>query len=495
MLGSSRVCAAISAVLTLVLSQVALSAEPKNIIICIGDGMGPEQVKAGRYYNGGYLSFETLPFQGWQTTYSANNAITESAASATSIATGVKVDNYTISTAYPGDGSDLPTVLEYYRDRGRSTGLVTTTFMTEFTPGAFGAHTRYRVNLFDIADDYLYDTRPNVLFGGGGQGLYPWNAGAAGYTVVTNAAEMYALDADTETYVSGQFGTSHMPFELDGVGDLPHLSEMTEVALDILDKDPDGFFLMMEGGRIDHGGHLNSIEVNVTETQEFSNSVQVILDWAASRTDTIVIVTADHETGDLTVDADNGEGNYPSVTWGSDDHTGIDMPIYAWGLNARNVTGTIDNTDIYDLMVMDEVADFDEDGDVDLADIDTLCDNMGGEPGAFDLNGDGIVDKDDLDYMLSEVLCSALGDFNLNRLVDGTDLSILAANFGAAAGYDGGDTNGDNTIDGTDLSILSSTFGFAQTAAIPEPIAVSLLGVGGLGLLRRRRRRSCVAGH
>ena len=490
MAGKAWALAAISVVLALTLSKVALAAEPKNVIIAIGDGMGPEQIKAGNYYNGGFLSFETLPYQGWQTTYSANSAITESAASATSMATGVKVDNYTISTAYPGDGSDLPTVLEYYRDRGRSTGLVTTTFMTEFTPGAFGAHTQYRVNLFDIADDYLYDTRPNVLFGGGGQGLYPWNAGAAGYTVVTDAAEMFALDADTETYVSGQFGNSHMPMELDGVGDLPHLSEMTAVALDILDKDPDGFFLMMEGGRIDHGGHLNSIEYNVTETQEFSNSVQVVLDWAADRTDTLVIVTADHETGDLTVDADNGAGNYPSVTWGSDDHTGIDMPIYAWGLNARNVTGTIDNTDIYDLMVMSEPADFDDDGDVDLTDIDTLRANQGGDPASFDLSGDGIVNADDLDYMLSEVLGSALADFDLDRLVNATDLAILAESFGlSGVGYADGNADFDTFVNATDLALLAESFGFPAPSgpAVPEPATMGLLALGGLALLRRRK--------
>jgi alkaline phosphatase len=488
---SNRFAVLVVAVCALIVPEVALSAEPKNVIICIGDGMGSEHVKAARYYNGGELSFETLPYQGLQTTYSADNAVTESAASATSLATGVKVNNNVVSMAYPGDGADLETVLEYYRDRGRRTGLVTTTYVTEFTPGAFGAHVPYRYDSLGIAYDYLHQSRPNVLFGGGGHGMTSWGAEQAGYTVVTDAAELLALDADAETYVSGQFGISHMPAELDGVGSLPHLSEMTQVALDILDNDPDGFFMMMEGGRIDHAGHANLIEHDVFETLEFANSVQVVMDWAAGRTDTLVIVAADHETGGLTVEADNGAGNFPTVTWSTTDHTAADVPIYTWGLNARTVSGVMDNTEVYDLMVMSEPADFDDDGAVTTSDIDMLRDNMGGGSGTFDLNGDGLVDDGDLDYLLTDVLGTRVGDFNLDGLVDGTDLAIFKAGFGMSGqGYAQGNCNPDEFIDGTDLAILKSNFGLSGTGVlVPGPATLGMLSLGALRLVTVRRRR------
>jgi len=210
----------VAAASVLALAGVGSSAEPRNVIICIGDGMGSAHVEAAHCYNGGALSFEPFPYQGLVTTYSADNPVTESASSGTSMATGYKVNNDVISMAYPGDGSELETVLEYYRDRGRSTGLVTTTHITEFTPGAFGAHVPDRADYWGIASDLLNQTKPNVLFGGRGV-FSEQSASAAGYTVVTDADEMFALDTDNETYISGQFGLWHMPFEYGGWARFP----------------------------------------------------------------------------------------------------------------------------------------------------------------------------------------------------------------------------------------------------------------------------------
>lgn len=271
---------------------------PKNVILLIGDGMGPEQVKAaGMYANGtpGSLSFEQLPHQAEMTTHSANNPITDSAASGTAIATGVKVNNEVVSVAIPGDGQPLQTVLERLQASGKSTGLVTTTEITHATPAVFAAHQQDRSNQSEIARDYLNTSRPEVLFGGGGAGMSAKAAETAGYQVVTNQPQMQALDTETVTRVSGQFGQGHLPYEYDGVGELPHLRDMTKTALNILDNDPDGLFLMVEGGRIDHAGHANQIKRNVTETVEFANAVTEVLKWAENHPDTLIIVTADHE--------------------------------------------------------------------------------------------------------------------------------------------------------------------------------------------------------
>jgi alkaline phosphatase len=326
---------------------------PTNVIFCIGDGMGFEKVKAaGIYIHGeaGTLSFEAFPYQAEMTTYSANSSTTDSAAAATAMATGFKVNNGVISTALPGDGRELYTLLEGFKDQGKSTGLVTTTFITHATPAAFGAHEPQRGNLAEIAGDYLNQTCPNVLLGGGGNGMSETAAEAAGYTVVTDRNSLLSLDTETVTRVSGQFGDTNLPYEFDGLGALPHLSEMATTALDILTKDPNGFFLMIEGGRIDHAGHSNDIQRNVFETIEFSKTVQVAFDWAKGRSDTLIIVTADHETGGLKVLENNGHGNFPTVSWSTGGHTTTNVPLYSWGVNAERISGVMDNTDLVDVV-------------------------------------------------------------------------------------------------------------------------------------------------
>jgi alkaline phosphatase len=158
---------------------------------------------------------------------------------------------------------------------------------------------------------------------------------------------MQALDTEAETMVFGGFGGGYLPYEFDGLEPLPHLSEMTATALDILDNDPDGFFLMVEGGRIDHAGHANDIQRNILETIEFDNAVQVAMDWAAGRSDTLILVTADHETGGLTLLANNGANVLPAVEWSSGSHTAANVPVYAWGVNASMVSGVMDNTEMF----------------------------------------------------------------------------------------------------------------------------------------------------
>jgi len=332
---------------------------PRNVILFIGDGMGPEQVRAaGMYQNGsaGTLVMESFPYTSTMTTYSADSAITDSAAGATAMATGYKVANGVLSIAWPGDLSELETLLERFHTHCKRVGLVTTTYATHATPAAFGAHELSRNSYTSIAGDYLTQTRPDILFGGGGNGLNPPNAAAAGYTVVTDRITMQALIPNTTTRVSGQFGTTHLPYEYDyfsgtdpDYGTLPHLAEMVSTTLQLLEDAPNGFFLMVEGGRIDHAGHDNNIARNVFEVLEFDHAIEIAYTWAASRTDTLIIVTADHETGGLSIVANNGAGNFPTVTWSTTGHTDTPVPVYAWGVNAELAPQVTDNTHIYQL--------------------------------------------------------------------------------------------------------------------------------------------------
>jgi alkaline phosphatase len=126
---------------------------------------------------------------------------------------------------------------------------------------------------------------------------------------------------------------------------------MTSSALNILDNDPDGFFLMVEGGRIDHASHQGDIARAVLETVEFSSAVQAALVWAAGRTDTLIIVTADHETGGLTVIKNNGQGSMPEVSWSTQGHTLLQVPVYAWGAKAGLINGAMDNTDVFRIII------------------------------------------------------------------------------------------------------------------------------------------------
>lgn len=173
----------------------AAFAEPRSIILCIGDGMGEQEVRAASMYaygSTGKLVFEQFPHQARIRTATVYGRITDSAAAGTAMATGKKVKRGVISLATSGSSKALQTILEKFEAMGKSTGLVTTSYITDATPAAFGAHEASREYRKRIASDYLKSSRPNVLLGGGGKGMTPERAMQAGYRVVTNAAELEA---------------------------------------------------------------------------------------------------------------------------------------------------------------------------------------------------------------------------------------------------------------------------------------------------------------
>jgi alkaline phosphatase len=261
------------------------------------------------------------------------------------MATGESVNNGVVSVALPGDGSELETVLELHKDRDQSTGLITIyDSIVDATPAGFGAHTSDRGNKPDIASDLWGDSQPNILFGHADYYVVPSHFTAVGYTHVSSAAQLFALSGDSVQSVLGVFSDTS-----------PTLPERTEVALDILEEDAEGFFLMVEQANIDKAGHSNNLAAVVAAVVEFEAAVEVALAWAAGRDDTLVIVTADHECGGLICDIDDceaaDEGVVPSAYCSFTDtqHTGVKVPVYAIGLGAEDVAGTIDNTDIYAL--------------------------------------------------------------------------------------------------------------------------------------------------
>lgn len=303
----------------------------RNVILFVGDGMGPEHVRATALYLGRPLVFETWPHRGSMTTDSVDG-ITDSAASATAMATGYRVRNRTISVALPGDGRALPTALEMWQALGKRTGLVTTSSINDATPAAFAAHEQLRYYTARIARDMFEDARPNVLFGGAGDGVSEELASGAGYTIVHDAAALEALDTTQVTHVSGQFGVGPLPPINREREPLPTLTQMTETALALLDEGQEGFFLLVEQEGTDSYSHINDLELMVDATIELEEAVIMALDWAGERDDTLILVTADHETGGLRIVQDNGPGVLPDVAWeAGTGHTATPVPIYARG--------------------------------------------------------------------------------------------------------------------------------------------------------------------
>ncbi|ABR56126.1 MULTISPECIES: alkaline phosphatase [Methanococcaceae] len=277
----------------------------KNVIILIGDGMGFSQLKLTKQCYG-HLSMEDIPSTGFELTDSLSGEVTDSAAAGTAIATGFKTYNGMISTIKKGEIKNVTTLLELAELCNKSTGLVSTARITHATPAVFASHVEDRDMEKEISKQ-LIEHKVNVMFGGGKKEFDSDTLNMAknyGYNIVYDKK---GLESANGNYILGLFSDSHIPYVLDRDENTPGLLDMTKKAVDLLEKDNDGFFLMIEAGRIDHASHANDIASVVAETKEFDDVVNYCLDYARKNKDTLVIVLADHETGGLAVGT--GYGN------------------------------------------------------------------------------------------------------------------------------------------------------------------------------------------
>lgn len=323
---------------------------PTNVIILIGDGMGPVHERAAslfRYGSADGLRMQQAPTRTTITTHAADAEITDSAASAAAFATGRKV-NYEAVSVDPVTGEAIPTVLEQFRDAGFATGLVTTSRISHATPAAFAAHVPSRYDEREIWVQML-ETRPNLLFGGGTPGLTRSRLQDAGYAAATNADEMSELDPAAERWAM-IYGRDHIPYVFDGPTAAPSLSEMTSRALSLLSIQDRGFFLMIEGARIDHASHDNDLERMVPEMLAFDDALGRVLQWVAGRDDTLVLLTADHECGGLSIVREAQQGTLSRVEWSTTGHTAVPVNLYAWGPFAHRAASLRDNTEVYGLL-------------------------------------------------------------------------------------------------------------------------------------------------
>lgn len=318
---------------------------PRNVVLFIGDGMGAEQQRAARMFKNGDtapLAFEAFEHTGCVHTTNASGEVTDSAAAATAMATGQKVDNRVISLATPGDGHELPTVVELQQARGKSAALVTTaTNLTDATPAAFGAHAPSRYDDAIIAAGYLQRSRPAVLMGGPSANLTADTAAAAGYAAAKTTDDLEALASAGTTPLCGVFDA-----------EAPSLADRTRVALEELMADDDGFFLLVEHEGSDTGGHTNDLATVIDAVLALEAAVEVALELTANGDDTLILVTGDHETGGLTVtETAPAIGVLPAHAYSSTGHTANDVPIFAAGPGADAVAGCFENTRIFSILM------------------------------------------------------------------------------------------------------------------------------------------------
>ncbi len=378
--------------------------QAKNVIFMVADGMGLADVAAARIYqngpNGPPLHFETLPYIGYQRTHSRNTLVTDSAAAASAWASGEKFDKGAISCRdeAPVDGvcdetrKNSQTLLEIAQAAGKSTGLVVTSDITHATPAAFGAHVHNRNCGAEIFRQYL-NMGIDVLLGGyvaenkadkgcllpeeNPQALID-QASSLGYNLVDTRDEMMVA-ADSVTKMLGLFsgvqgGLCPLYLRSD-LSTQPTLTQMTTSALKILETNPNGFFLLVEGSQIDWANHANNLKYQIEETLDFDSAVKVVIDWInlvdERQRNTLIIVTADHETGGFAINGPTGRlaepgdttNQYKGLTdedgnpimapdivesWTSTYHTAVDTLIWS---NSRTFSQAMDNTDLYDAIL------------------------------------------------------------------------------------------------------------------------------------------------
>lgn len=296
----------------------------KNVILLIGDGMSFNTVAATEAITGVDLVMNDMPVKASSNIDSFMNTYTDSAAGGTALATGVRVINGTIGV-YPFNpltitDMNVPMNLcELAKANGMAAGVVTTDQTSGATPSAFSAHTVVRTNEGQISDDQL-NSDLDLIWGGDTKSITKENAEAKGWTYIDNQDDMFAL-ADGSRSIA-QFNYDDL-YNCTDKYNTPSIEEMTEKAIDILSADEDGFFLMVEGACIDKNAHNNVME-GVTEcTVEFDKAVAAALEFAAKDGETLVIVTADHGTGGITLNEQTGEYYFTSG-----DHDRWDVPVY-----------------------------------------------------------------------------------------------------------------------------------------------------------------------
>jgi Alkaline phosphatase len=339
----------ILAFLTFAVVSATMNAQPKvkNVIFMIGDGMGLSQVYAAQTEKGETLTMFQLSYTGLVSTHSADRYITDSAAAGTALSSGVKTNNGIIGIT-PDSLHHTVSVMEIAKQNGMATGIGVTCTVTHATPAAYYAHQISRSMDEEIASDLLA-SGIDICIGGGRKFFEDRkdkkNLSALfqekGYSVV------YSMEDAKKTVnprIIGLLAEENLPTMSQNRGDM--LPETTSLIIDRLNENNDkGFFIMIEGSQIDWAGHANDKQYTINETLDFDNAVKVAVDFAEKDGNTLVIVTADHETGGMTLVGGDHEKKEADIHFSTANHSATPVPVYAFGPGSENFTGYFDNTE------------------------------------------------------------------------------------------------------------------------------------------------------
>ncbi len=322
---------------------------PHNIIYLIGDGMSYAQVTAAEYEFGS-LNMTSTPYSGSIFTHSADARVTDSAASGTALSSGYKTNNGML--AMLPDGTPLQTIAHYASEIGKSTALMATCRITHATPASFAVHHEARGDEFIIAEKFV-DSGIDMLLGAGWRYFLPEAEGGErpdDRNLIAEMEEMGYLYIDDENELHQMEGQDQVIafLEANNLQRYPQrgdqVNRLTQAALDQLSRNPEGFFMMIEGAMIDWGGHANDPEYMLNEMKDFDNVIGDVLEFAEADGNTLVVITADHETGGLTLTS-GSEGSF-EYSWSTGGHSGVQVPVYSYGPSADLFSGTYDNTEV-----------------------------------------------------------------------------------------------------------------------------------------------------
>lgn len=340
--------------LVLVLFAISISGcqsavRPKNIIFIIGDGMGIGAITSARCADcgsDGSLVLDSMPITGLVKTHSENSIVTDSAASGTALATGHKTNNGYISV--DSKGKKLSTILELADSMGKSTGVLTNDLVTSATPAVFYAHVAGRDEQDDIAAQ-LVSSHITLAMGGGKRYFVPAGSSAEGRKDgrnLTKEAEGRGFDvvSDKQSMVASRSKRLMGLFSFDEHG--PTVEEMLTKSISVLSANPKGFFVMAESCHPDKGGHANNYALNLEGVNDLEAALRSALAFARKNGETLVVVTADHETGGLAALNADGSGRKFKPGWLISNHTGNMVAVYAYGVGAERFCGTHDNTEL-----------------------------------------------------------------------------------------------------------------------------------------------------
>lgn len=318
---------------------------PRNLVILVGDGMGFSHLKAASsliHGPAGRLTIERFPITGWSHTHSVGDLYTDSAAGATAFATGQKTTPGAVSV--DAAGTSLPTLFEAARDAGKAVGVITDSTFFDATPAAFLAHRESRRDAFGVIED-MSSSGADVIVGETFQRLEEherWPQALAdiegrGVTVARSLEDLRASSGP----VLGLMAAESIALSEQA----PGLVDFTEWAVDRLAADPEGFVLMVETEETDTASHQNDLERMVRGVDTLDRVASLLVERFAESGDTLLLVTADHETGGLAL-YDGGDGEPLSYAWATDGHTAEPVPVLAWGPGAAAFSGVHDNTEI-----------------------------------------------------------------------------------------------------------------------------------------------------